>query len=159
MRIGAFVSLPLRAVDIPEWTIIQYPGLGVRTKNRKHGITYLLDIPELLKVVEEWDDEIWGILSPSGFWFAPFSPDNGQIDIVCKGIGEHRMAVARKNLQAWLKKVGLPYHSSHKFRHGHIHYGLERIVQGFFCKFDQVHPLKKKERATLNLENSNHVLP
>lgn len=24
----------------------------------------------------------------------------------------------------WLLKVGLPYHSPHKFRHGHIHFGL-----------------------------------
>jgi hypothetical protein len=35
-------------------------------------------------------------------------------------------AMARRNLQAWLKRVGLPYHSPHKFRYGHIHYGLER---------------------------------
>jgi hypothetical protein len=25
-----------------------------------------------------------------------------------------------------MEKAGLPYHSPHKFRHGHIHYGLER---------------------------------
>ncbi len=31
-----------------------------------------------------------------------------------------------RNIKAWLAGVGLPYHSSHKFRHGHIHYGLER---------------------------------
>jgi hypothetical protein len=24
---------------------------------------------------------------------------------------------------AWLEEVGLHYHSPHKFRHGHIHYG------------------------------------
>jgi len=40
--------------------------------------------------------------------------------------GEHREALARKNLRAWLDKDGLPYHSSHKFRHGHIQYGLAR---------------------------------
>jgi len=58
MRIGAFVSLPIQAVDIPNRKVIQYPSLRVRTKNRKYGITYLLDIPELLKVVQEWDDEV-----------------------------------------------------------------------------------------------------
>jgi len=29
----------------------------------------------------------------------------------------------RKNLTAWLLKNGLTYHSPHKFRHGHAHYG------------------------------------
>jgi integrase len=29
------------------------------------------------------------------------------------------------SLKEWLDKVGLPYHSPHKFRHGHVHYGLE----------------------------------
>jgi len=27
---------------------------------------------------------------------------------------------------AWLTSVGLTYHSPHKFRHGHIHYGSAR---------------------------------
>ena len=80
MRIGAFVSLPIQAVDIPNRKVIQYPSLGVRTKNRKFGITYLLDIPELLRVVQEWDDEVRAILPPNGFWFAPLSPETGKID-------------------------------------------------------------------------------
>jgi integrase len=46
------------------------------------------------------------------------------MDIHIKKIGEHREALARKNLRAWLDKVGLSYHSPHKFRHGHIQYGL-----------------------------------
>jgi len=28
-------------------------------------------------------------------------------------------------MRVWFINVGLPYHSPHKFRHGHIHYGLE----------------------------------
>ena len=32
---------------------------------------------------------------------------------------------------------------------------LLMILQVFFCKFDQVHPLNENERAILNLENSN----
>ena len=36
-------------------------------------------------------------------------------------------AVPKANMNsredAWLAKVGLPYHSPHKFRHGHVHYG------------------------------------
>lgn len=79
MRIGAFVSLPLPTVDIPNRKVIQYPSLGVRTKNKKFGFTYLLDIPKLLKVVQEWDDKIRAILPLNGLWFAPLSPETGEI--------------------------------------------------------------------------------
>jgi integrase len=124
MRIGAFISLPLLAVDIPNRKIMQYPNLGVRTKNSKYAITYLLPIPELLQVVMDWDNKVRAILEPNGFWFAPFSPDNGEIDITAYEIGLHREDLARKNLKAWMDKVGLKYRSPHKFRHGHIQFGL-----------------------------------
>lgn len=124
MRIGAFVSLPIQAVDILNRKVIQYPNLGVRTKNKKFGITYLLDVPELLKVVQEWDDEIRAILPLNGLWFAPLSPETGKIDPVVVSIGEHRSTLARRNIKEWMESNGLPYHSPHKFRHGHIQYGL-----------------------------------
>jgi len=126
IRIGAFVTLPIRAVDIEKRVILQHPDLGVKTKNRKYGDTNLLNIPELLAVVREWDELIRTILNDDGYWFSPFSCDKGEIDINVKRIGEHREALARKNLKTWLNKVGLPYHSPHKFRHGHIQYGLAR---------------------------------
>lgn len=124
MRIGAFVSLPIRAVDIEGRCIKQFPSLGVRTKNGKHGVTYLLDIPELMPVVRAWDQEVRALLPLEGFWFAPLSPETGEIDTHCLEIGEHRSSIARKNLKEWLARVELLYHSPHKFRHGHIHYGL-----------------------------------
>ncbi len=126
MRIGAFVSLPLQAVDIPNRIITQYPSLGVKTKNRKFGVTYLLDIPELLQVVQDWDNEVRAILTPNGFWFAPIPPDTGLIDRGILSIGDSRPSLAARNIKAWLEGVGLPYHSPHKFRHGHIQYGLKQ---------------------------------
>jgi integrase len=123
MLIGAFVSLPIQAVDLTHRHIKQYPSLGVRTKNRKFGDTYLLDIPKLLSVIETWDVEVRAALPPDGFWFAPLSPLTGKINPGMVSIGEHRVTLARRNLKAWLTKAGLPYHSPHKFRHGHIHYG------------------------------------
>jgi hypothetical protein len=51
-------------------------------------------------------------------------PDTGEVEIHIKKIGVRREALARKNRRAWLEKVGLPYHSPHKFRHGHIQFGL-----------------------------------
>jgi integrase len=124
MRIGAFISLPLSAVDIPNRTVLQFPSLGVRTKNEAIAITFLLPIPELLQVVMDWDTKVRAILEPNGFWFAPFSPDTCDIDITAYEIGLHRETIARKNLKAWMDKVGLKYHSPHKFRHGHIQWGL-----------------------------------
>ena len=122
MRIGAFVSLPIQAVDIRQRVIYQYPSLGVKTKNSKHGITYLLDIPELLKVVQEWDDEIRAMLPPHGFWYAPISPYSGELDTSIVEIGNHRKNLARRDFKMWLKAENLLYHSPHKFRHGHIRY-------------------------------------
>lgn len=126
MRIGAFVSLPLKAVDIRNRRVIQDPSLGVRTKNSKYGVTFLLNIPELLSVVKNWDDKVRSILDDEGYWFAPFSPETCDFDVTVQEIGLHRETLARKNLYAWLTKSGLQYHSPHKFRHGHIQYGLSR---------------------------------
>lgn len=124
MRIGAFISTPIQAVDIPNRVIYQDPSLGVKTKNSKYGITYLLDIPDLLQVVQDWDNEIRSILPPHGFWFAPLTFQDGTIDQNAFEIGKHRFNLARRDFKAWLEHENLPYHSPHKFRHGHIHYGL-----------------------------------
>lgn len=126
MRIGAFVSLPLQAVDIANRSVLQYPSLGVRTKNSKHAKTFLLPVPELLEVVKQWDDEVRSNLPLNGFWFAPLSPKTGEIDPSVSEVGEHRINLARRNFKLWLAREKLPYHSPHKFRHGHIHYGLSR---------------------------------
>ena len=124
MRISAFVSMPLLAVNIQERWVLQYPNLGVRTKNSKYAKTYLLNIPELLMVVQDWDDKVRSVLGGEGFWFAPFSPETCEIDVTALEVGLNRSSLATKNLKVWLSKVGLKYHSPHKFRHGHIQYGL-----------------------------------
>ena len=62
VRIGAFVSLPLKAVDIKNRVIIQDPSIGVRTKNHKYGKTTLLNIPELINIILDWDKEVRSIL-------------------------------------------------------------------------------------------------
>jgi hypothetical protein len=117
-------NIPIKAVDLENKKIYQDPRLGVRTKNHKYGVTSLLPIPELIKVVKEWDQEIRSILPPDGFWFAPLTPETCDIDSTCLQIGEHRENIAQKNLKTWLFKVGLPYHSPHKFRHGHVHFAM-----------------------------------
>jgi integrase len=95
----------------------------VRTKNQKYIATTLLNIPELLKVVQEWDDEIRAVLSPNAYWFAMLTPETAQIDTRVRHVTESRTSLATRNIKAWMDKNGLPYHSPHKFRHGHIQYG------------------------------------
>ena len=99
--------------------------MGVRTKFKKHATTYLLDIPDLLDVVRDWDREVRKVCGNDGLWFAPFSPDTGEIITGVSQVGDQRHTRARKDLLDWLEKVGLTYHSPHKFRHGHAVYALK----------------------------------
>jgi integrase len=125
MRVGAFVSMPLAAVDLDQRRVKQWPSLGVRTKFKKHATTYLLDIPDLLQVVRSWDTEIRGVLPPRGTWFAQLLP-SGNIDPQVREPGVHRRCRLNKDLHEWLARVELPYHSPHKSRHGHATYALKR---------------------------------
>ncbi len=77
IRIGAFVTLPIRAVNIAKREVYQFPSYGVHTKFGKKGTTHLLNIPDLLPVVQDWDNEIREYLGDGTFWFAPLSPDTG----------------------------------------------------------------------------------
>jgi hypothetical protein len=39
--------------------------------------------------------------------------------------GGHRASIGTRDLRKWLSRVGLSYHSPHKFRHGHAVYALK----------------------------------
>ncbi|MBN2554607.1 MAG: hypothetical protein JXA97_01605 [Anaerolineales bacterium] len=62
------------------------------------------------------------IVPADGYWFAHLSPKTGEIDRDNRSVGVYRGNLARRNLEDWMERVGLPYHSPHKFRHGHIQY-------------------------------------
>lgn len=112
-------------MDLENRTLKLWPSLGVKTKFKKHSTSFLLEIPELLEVVFAWDYKIRKIFKPDDPWFAPFSPLTLDFDPEYQDIGKHRSDRARKDLKAWLKRVRLPYHSPHKFRHGFAVYGLK----------------------------------
>ncbi len=118
IRIGAFVTLPIKAVDMNDLSIKQWPSLGVKTKFQKHATTHFLPFPDLLEVVKKWDVKIREKLSEDSFWFSPLSPDTGGFDSSISIVGKNRGNRASKDLREWLGKLGLPYHSPHKFRHG-----------------------------------------
>lgn len=125
IRVGALVTLPIKAVDIENRFIFQYPSLGVHTKNNKSAKTIIYPINELLPIIKAWDIEVREFLPEDGFWFAPLIPESGEIDPNNLTAKDSRVSLVQKNLQKFLRKYGLPERSPHKFRHGHIHYGQE----------------------------------
>jgi integrase len=124
MRVGAFVSMPILAVDIQKRIVKQHPNLGVRTKNGKHATTYLLNLPELLSIVQAWDQLVRSALPDHGYWFAPLSFENGDIDPKNLDCPESRRSLVNRQLKLWQREHGLQEYSPHKFRHGHVHYGM-----------------------------------
>jgi integrase len=125
IRIGAFVTLPIKAIKLNDMSLKQWPSLGVRTKFNKHATTYLLDIPDLLEVVKEWDNEVRSILTSDSLRFAHISTETEKLEPDKSKAGKHRHARARKSLKAWLSKIGLPYHKPHSFMHGHAVYSIQ----------------------------------
>lgn len=126
-RVGAFVTLPISAIDLTENppTVKQWPALGVKTKFDKHATTCLLLIPRLIEIVQDWDCFVRTRLKPTDYWFAHLSPDSGELDSNPKVVGTTRDSKVRRDLKIWLKKCNLPYRSPHSFRHGHATYGLK----------------------------------
>jgi site-specific recombinase XerD len=58
MRAGAFVTMPIKAVDLKERSIKQWQKLGVQTKNNKSQTTYIYPIADLLEIVDQWDQVV-----------------------------------------------------------------------------------------------------
>ncbi len=127
MRISAYTTMPIKAVDLEARTVKQWPSLGMHTKLGIKATTKLLNIPELLEIVRKWDEKVRGILPPDGFWYAPLSPITGEIDPNAE-VGEWRDSGFRKDLGSFLSKASLEYKSSHKFRHGHIRFLRDRAT-------------------------------
>ena len=125
MRAGAFTTLPIEAVDLGDSSVKQWSELGVQTKNGKRAITYLLKIPELMKVVEEWDSKVRNSLDSSARWYTPIENCWGEQSLSTKAPGMNRAQALSKRLRILYKTVGLEYQSPHKFRHGHAVYGRQ----------------------------------
>jgi integrase len=125
MRVGALGPLPISAVDIPARTLKQWPGLGVRTKNSKTATTYLLNIPELLAVVENWDIFIRPRLPPTAMWYTPTEHHWGEQTLSAQPPGANRSVAIGKRPRLLFAAAGLPFQSAHKFRHGHAVWALQ----------------------------------
>ena len=124
MRIGAFVTLPRLAVNLEEHTVHQNPLHGTHTKLGKSAITSILDVPdhpELFELLRAWEEKIRDVVPPTGMWYANISPLTGKLEPSVH-VGKNRDSGFRKDLAAFLEKVGIGYKNPHMFRHGHIHF-------------------------------------
>jgi site-specific recombinase XerD len=124
MRASAFVSLPIKAVDIKLSEIKQWPSLGVRTKFHKHATTYLLDIPTLINVVEKWDIFIRTQLPDNAMWYPIIISEWSSEKLSSVKPGKNRNTQLSKRLKKLSKLLRVEYKSPHKYRHGHAVYAL-----------------------------------
>jgi integrase len=123
MRADALASLPVSCVDIGQREIRQLPELGVRTKNRKAAITYLLEIPGLLDIVGKWDRRV-RTLPPDSLWYSTLTRDGMALTATAvphAGRGD----LVEKDLRIACRLAGLPYLSPHHLRHGFAVYALK----------------------------------
>lgn len=120
MRPDAMASAPIQCIDLPNRRIQQKPSMGIRTKNDKAAITYLLDIPDLLSVVEAWDKKVRH-MAPTSLWYAPLQNDRMSLKETSRAI-EGRVSQVGVDIRLICDRAGVEYKSPHKFRHGHIVY-------------------------------------
>ncbi len=125
MRGGAFASLTIECVNLADRTIKQWPSLGIKTKNRKSATTFLLDIPDLIAVVENWDAFVRTRLPMDAPWYPPVTSQWGEQVLSMNAPGENRNIALAKRMRKLFSMAGLPYRSPHKFRHGHAVFALQ----------------------------------
>ena len=125
IRAGALASLRLQCVDLSRGVILQFPELGVNTKNKKADITNLLKIDWLLDPIRRWHEIILGQLQPDSLWFAPFNCKWGEMSILHRTHSKTRPAALRKAMRKLFPRAGLSYKSPHKFRSGYAVFTTE----------------------------------
>jgi len=124
MRIGAFTTMPKHALDLSHSPprVLQWPELGVKTKNSKAANTYLLTAPELDNLhalIRSWHTQL-----PEGaMWYALLEPGGGFSEI--QEPGKYRKENFTRYLKRLCERAQVEYKSAHKIRHGHAVYALK----------------------------------
>ena len=131
IRVGAFVSLPCGAVNLARRRVEQSPQIGVKTKNSKAAITFLLPIDELLKPIQLWDSIVRPFSGETGFWYASVFYNAKTLEYTFQkkqevlGNDRDRETMFRRSLLRLCEQAGIPYKSPHKIRHGFGVYGVK----------------------------------
>lgn len=129
IRGGALVTLPIQAVVLnsKDPHLLQFPDMGVRTKNQKKAKTFLYRVPELLEVVRKWDAIVRKRCDPHAPWYMPVTQQWGEQRLEQGNpVGENREAALNRRLRLLWNMLSLPHKSPQKFRHGCAMYGLRR---------------------------------
>lgn len=122
MRADALATLPIHCVELAQRRVKQLPEFGVRTKNRKAAITYLLPIAQLLYIVERWHNLLLNSgLPPTALWYSTVSRDGMQLTPTLIAF-EKRHTIIPDDIRLICSKANVPYQSPHKLRHGHVVY-------------------------------------
>ena len=130
IRVGAFCTLPLEAVDVERKRIKQLPELGVHTKNHKAAITTFLNLSDLLQVVREWDD-LARSRAESGrvAWYTRLDKTGMTIDghdlITPDRKPGGKISPLSTGMKELCKLAGITYKSPHKLRHGFGTWGVK----------------------------------
>lgn len=96
----------------------------MHTKNGLSRTTYLLNIPDLLAAVAEWDAVIRDRLPATAMWFTPILIRWEEQILSSNPAGAHRNGAVSARLRVLYPQADLPYKSAHKFRHGHAVFAL-----------------------------------
>jgi site-specific recombinase XerD len=120
-RLSAFVTLPISCVRLDEMAVDQFAEMGVHTKNHKSRTTYLLPIPELMAIVQEWDDKVRSQLPESAMWYSTILQD-GETLVPLYDQKDSRGDQVNDGIAQICSLAGVKYKSAHKFRHGHTVY-------------------------------------
>lgn len=125
MRAAAFVSLPVKAVDLQRYLVRQFPEMGVHTKNAKAAKTQVIRLPDLLAVVQAWDRKVREL--GCDLWYPRIDAWHR---FVSKEVNLHwdsRTKMLNRGIQALCERAGIGYLSAHKLRHGHTVYMMRRV--------------------------------
>jgi len=126
MRVGAFVTMPLRAVNVQGREIRQWTNLGIKTKFRKSATTFLLEIPSLLAVVEAWDTRLRSEMPGNAMWYPALSEVLWRQALGPVFTQNPERAHALRGDLMWLCEMAhVPYMTPHKLRHGHVVHAID----------------------------------
>jgi len=82
-RVSAFLSLPIKAVNVQERIIKQWTTLNVRTKLSKSATTRLVNFPNnpiLMETIAAWDEKVRAMLPDSAMWFPNIDPKTNEFN-------------------------------------------------------------------------------
>lgn len=131
IRIGAFVSLPCKAINLARRRVEKSPQIGVNTKNSKAAITFLLPIDDLMKPVRAWDEIVRPISGETGYCYASMLFNGKTLEYTFAkkqevlGSEFDRETMFRTGLRDIRESVGIAYKDPHKIRHGFGAYGIK----------------------------------